>query len=56
MLTYTTEGTTIVKQQEKVTNKTLQQMNIIGHLQQAFFIFTLDKPSWAKPTFTRYMF
>ena len=42
MLMYTTEGTTIVKQQEKVTNKTLQQMNIISHLRQAFFIFTLS--------------
>ena len=29
--------------------------SIISYLRQAVFIFTPDKPSWAKPTFTGYI-
>ena len=29
--------------------------SVISYLQWAVFIFALDKPSWAKPTFTRYI-
>ena len=30
--------------------------SIITYLRWAVFIFAPDKPSWAKPTFTRYIF
>ena len=30
--------------------------SFISYLQQVIFIFTPDKPSWAKPTFTRFLF
>ena len=30
--------------------------SFISYLQRAVFIFAPDKPSWAKPTFTRYIF
>ena len=30
--------------------------SFISYLQRAVFIFPPDKPSWAKPTFTQYIF
>ena len=30
--------------------------SVISYLQRVVFIFAPDKPSWAKPTFTRYIF
>ena len=69
MLMYTRKGTTIVTQQEKVTNETRQQMNnlFIFLIYSALFNpSVVEKASlairegqfsfWAKPTFTQYIF